>query len=93
MRIVPTDKFRQFGSIITVTTDAILARCTSSPQPPGENRVKIGNRVEKNNRVGRKKIGSVGNRNHWYFFLGLILPFSATCYGSSAIYHDAKRVN
>jgi hypothetical protein len=26
------DKFRQFGSIISVTTDAILARCMSSPQ-------------------------------------------------------------
>ena len=24
--------------IISVTTDAILARCNSSPQPPGENR-------------------------------------------------------
>ena len=33
------DEFRQFGSIINVTTDAILARCMSSPQPPGENRV------------------------------------------------------
>jgi hypothetical protein len=33
------DKFRQFGSIISVTTDAILARCMSSPQPPRENRV------------------------------------------------------
>jgi hypothetical protein len=33
------DEFRQFGSIISVTTDAILARCMSSPQPPGENRV------------------------------------------------------
>jgi hypothetical protein len=33
------DKFRQFGSIISVTTDAILARCMSSPQPLGENRV------------------------------------------------------
>jgi hypothetical protein len=29
----------KFGSIISVTTDAILARCMSSPQPPGENRV------------------------------------------------------
>ena len=28
------DEFRQFGSIISVTTDAILARCMSSPQPP-----------------------------------------------------------
>ena len=25
--------------IISVTTDTILARCKSSPQPPGENRV------------------------------------------------------
>jgi hypothetical protein len=33
------DGFRQFGSIISVTTDAILARCMSSAQPPGENRV------------------------------------------------------
>ena len=33
------DEFRQFGSIISVTTDAILARCMNSPQPPGENRV------------------------------------------------------
>jgi hypothetical protein len=33
------DEFRQFGSIISVTTDAILARCMSSPQPSGENKV------------------------------------------------------
>jgi hypothetical protein len=33
------DEFREFGSIISVTTDAILARCMNSPQPPGENRV------------------------------------------------------
>jgi hypothetical protein len=33
------DEFTQFGSIIIVTTDAILARCMSSPQPPGENTV------------------------------------------------------
>ena len=26
-------------SIISVTTDAILAHCMNSPQPPGENRV------------------------------------------------------
>jgi hypothetical protein len=51
------DEFRQFGSIISVTTDAILALCMSSLQPPGENRV---NRVEKiigsaeKNRVGRE---------------------------------------
>jgi hypothetical protein len=73
----PTDKFRQFGSIIIVTTDAILARCTSSPQPPGENRVarsivlkKIIGSAEKgsiigpNNRVGREPEPQV-------FFLGL----------------------
>ena len=60
MRIVPTDEFRQFGSIIIVTTDPILARCTSSSQPPGENRVarsivlkKIIGWAEKN-RVGRE---------------------------------------
>ena len=52
------DEFRQFGSIISVTTDAILAHCMSSPQPPGENRVArsialiIGS-AEKN-RVGRE---------------------------------------
>ena len=52
------DEFRQFGSIISVTTDAILARCMSSPQPPGENRGRTVNRVEKiigsaeKNRVG-----------------------------------------
>jgi hypothetical protein len=52
------DEFRQFGSIISVTTDAILARCMSSPQPPGENRV---NHVEiiigsaEKNRVGREQ--------------------------------------
>jgi hypothetical protein len=33
------DEFRQFGSIISVTTDAILARRVRSPQPPEENRV------------------------------------------------------
>jgi hypothetical protein len=33
------DEFRQFGSIISVTTNAILACCMSSLQPPGENRV------------------------------------------------------
>ena len=55
------DEFRQFGSIISVTTDAILARCMSSPQPPGENtKRRTVNRVEKiigsaeNNRVGRE---------------------------------------
>jgi hypothetical protein len=54
------DEFRQFGSIISVTTDAILARCMSSPQPPGENRGRTVNRVEKiigsaeKNRVGRE---------------------------------------
>ena len=37
--VFPMDKFRQFGSIIIVTTDAILACCMSSPQPTGENRV------------------------------------------------------
>jgi hypothetical protein len=54
------DEFRQFGSIISVTTDAILARCMNSPQPPGENRVarsialkKIIGSAEKN-RVGRE---------------------------------------
>ena len=54
------DEFRQFGSIISVTTDAILARCMSSPQPPGENRVarsialkKIIGSAEKS-RVGRE---------------------------------------
>ena len=54
------DEFGQFGSIISVTTDAILARCMSSPQPPGENRVarsialkKIIGSAEKN-RVGRE---------------------------------------
>ena len=84
MRIVPTDKFKQFGSIIIVTTDAILARCTSSPQPPGENGVpraialkKIIGSAEKKgsaekNRVGREPEPQV-------FFLGLILPMSATC--------------
>jgi hypothetical protein len=41
------DGFRQFGSIIGVTADAILARCMSSPQPPGENRVAWLIRVEK----------------------------------------------
>ena len=57
--VFPMDEFRQFGSIISVTTDAILASCMSSPQPPGENRVarsialkKIGS-AEKN-RVGRE---------------------------------------
>jgi hypothetical protein len=55
--VFPMDEFRQFGSIISVTTDAILALCMSSLQPPGENRV---NRVEKiigsaeKNRVGRE---------------------------------------
>ena len=54
------DEFRQFGSIIIVTTDAILASCTSSPQPPGENRVARSICVEKiigfaeKNRVGRE---------------------------------------
>ena len=53
-------EFRQFGSIISVTTDAILARCMSSPQPPGENRVARSIGVEKiigsaeKNRVGRE---------------------------------------
>jgi hypothetical protein len=51
------DEFRQFGSIISVTIDAILARCMSSPQPPGENKViyaeKIIGSAEKN-RVGRE---------------------------------------
>ena len=53
-----------------MTTDAILARCTSSPQPPGENRVarsivlkKIIGWAEKN-RVGRET-GTTG------IFLGL----------------------
>jgi hypothetical protein len=49
-----------FLSIISVITDAILARCTSSPQPPGENRV--------TQSIALKKIGSVGNWNHRYFF-------------------------
>ena len=54
------DEFRQFGSIISVTTDAILARCMSSPQPPGENRVARSIGIEKiigsaeKNRVGQE---------------------------------------
>jgi hypothetical protein len=54
------DEFRQFGSIISVTTDAILARRMSSLQPPEENRFaqsialkKIIGSAEKN-RVGRE---------------------------------------
>jgi hypothetical protein len=54
MRISYIDEFRQFG-ILT-----IIARCISSPQPPGENRVaqsialkKIIGSAEKN-RVGRE---------------------------------------
>ena len=54
------DQFRQFGSIISVITDAILACCVSSPQAPGENRVAQS--------IALKKIGSVGNWNHRYFF-------------------------
>jgi hypothetical protein len=64
------DEFRQFGSIISVTTDAILARCMSSPQPPGENRVARSIGVE-------KVIGSVGNRNHRDFFTPW--QFNYTC--------------
>ena len=55
------DEFRQFDSIISVTTDAILVRCMSSPHPPGENKVarsitskKIIGSAEKN-RVGREQ--------------------------------------
>ena len=53
------DEFGQFGSIISVTTDTILARCMSSPQAPGENsQGHMVNHVEKiigsaeKNRVG-----------------------------------------
>jgi hypothetical protein len=53
------DEFRQFGSIIIVTTDAILACRMSSPQPPGENRVAWSITLKKymvgrKNRVGRE---------------------------------------
>jgi hypothetical protein len=72
MRIVPTDEFRQSGSIISVTTDAILARCTSSPQPPVENRAarsivlkKIIGWAEKN-RVGRETGNSGIFFKPWY---------------------------
>jgi hypothetical protein len=68
------DEFRQFGhfgSIIIVTTDAILTRCISSQQPPGENRIawsialkKIRGWAEKN-RVGWET-GTIG------IFSGLI---------------------
>jgi hypothetical protein len=44
------DGFRQFGSIIIVTTDAILAHCMSSPQPHGEKTI---GSAEKN-RLGRE---------------------------------------
>jgi hypothetical protein len=49
------DKFRQFGSIISVTTDVILARCNEQPAT-----ARTFNRVEKiigsaeKNRVGRE---------------------------------------
>jgi hypothetical protein len=45
------DEFRQFSSIISVTTDTILACCMSSPQPTGENGVA---RSAEKNRVGRE---------------------------------------
>jgi hypothetical protein len=53
-------------SIISVTTDAILAAARNHPEKIGSH----GQSNWKNNRVGRKKIGSVGNRNYGYF-LGL----------------------
>ena len=68
------DEFRQFGSIISVTTDAILARCISSPQPPGENRVARSIALKKNNKVGRKN--RVGREPEpQVFFLGLRCHF------------------
>jgi hypothetical protein len=53
MRISYIDEFRQFG-ILT-----IIARCISSPQPPGENRVAQSIALKKirsaeKNRVGRE---------------------------------------
>jgi hypothetical protein len=73
--------FFMFFSIISVTTDAILASARNHPEKIGSHgqsrnlvpRVcaysgnEIVNRVEKI--IGRqKKIGSVGNRNHRNFF-------------------------
>jgi hypothetical protein len=69
------DEFRHFGSIIIVTTDAILARCMTSSQPPGENRVAC-------QPVGKiigsaEKIGLVGKPEP-QVFLGLICEISHT---------------
>jgi hypothetical protein len=61
------DEFRQFGSIIIVTTDAILARCMSSPQPPGENMV--ARSILLKIIIGwAEKIGSVGKPEPQVFF-------------------------
>ena len=68
------DEFRHFGSIISVTTDAILARCMNSPQPPGENRVARSIAL-KNNRPRSAEKNRVGPEPEpQVLFLGLIIP-------------------
>ena len=46
-------------SIISVTTDVILAAACNHPEKIGSHSQSLG---------GQKKIGSIGNRNHRYFF-------------------------
>jgi hypothetical protein len=66
------DKFRQFGSIISVITDAILARCMSSPQPPGENRV--GREPEPQVFFFTPKYWNYGDITVWYSFVFSQVP-------------------
>jgi hypothetical protein len=55
-------------SIISVTTDAILAHCMNSPQPPGE----MVNRVAKIIGSAEKSRVVRDNQNHRYFFRPLV---------------------